>query len=135
LSFDDEAVLVLLGELSRGQSPIAACRMSHELRTPLNAIIGLTEMMVTNRGAPRDETLQKRPDAGLKFGIVRSRGQENANAPHPLASLRTRRERPRRGRAAEKRHERAAPCNRWAHGQTIAYPNWRHSIATFRPST
>ena len=27
--------------------------MSHELRTPLNAIIGLTEMMVTQRGALR----------------------------------------------------------------------------------
>jgi len=53
------------------------------------------------------ETLQERPDAGLKFQIVRSRGQENADAPHPLALLRARRERPRGSRAAEQRDERA----------------------------
>jgi|SRR6516162_1958729 hypothetical protein len=53
------------------------------------------------------ETLQERPDAGLKFQIVRSRGQENADAPHPLALLRARRERPSR-RAAEECDELAA---------------------------
>src|SRR5262249_19222961 len=53
------------------------------------------------------ETLQERPDAGLKFRIVRSRGQENADETHPLALLRARRERPRRS-AAEQRDERAA---------------------------
>ena len=53
------------------------------------------------------ETLQKRPDAGLKFGIVRSRGQENANAPHPVWMLRARRERPRRC-AAKQRDELAS---------------------------
>src|SRR5262245_38616032 len=50
------------------------------------------------------ETLQERPDAGLKFRIVRSRGQENADETHPLALLRVRSERPRR-RAAEQRDE------------------------------
>src|SRR5262245_6831847 len=50
------------------------------------------------------ETLQERAEAGLKFPIVRSRGQENANEAHLLALLRARRKRPRR-RAAEQRDE------------------------------
>src|SRR5215510_10811810 len=52
------------------------------------------------------ETLQERAEAGLKFPIVRSRGQENANEAHLLALLRAHRERPRR-RSAEQRDERA----------------------------
>ena len=51
------------------------------------------------------QPLQERPDAGLKFRIVRGRGQEYADAPHPLGLLRARRERPRRRRAAEQRDE------------------------------
>jgi hypothetical protein len=39
-------------------------------------------------------------DAGLPFRIVRGCGQEHADAPHPLALLRARGKRPRRGRAA-----------------------------------
>ena len=35
----------------------------------------------------------ERPDAGLKFRIVRGCGQEHADAPHPLGLLRARRER------------------------------------------
>src|SRR5262245_17344332 len=50
------------------------------------------------------QRLQERPDAGLIFRIVRGCGQEYADAPHPLALLRTRRERA-RGRAAEQRDE------------------------------
>src|SRR5215472_11223640 len=50
------------------------------------------------------ETLQERAEAGLKFPIVRSRGQENANEAHLLALLRARRERPRR-RTAEQTDE------------------------------
>src|SRR5215472_13846230 len=55
------------------------------------------------------ETLQERPDAGLKFWIVRRRGQENANEAHALALLPPRCERP-RGRRADKRYEVAPPC-------------------------
>src|SRR5215471_394886 len=54
------------------------------------------------------ETLQERAEAGLKFPIVRSRGQENANEAHLLALLRPRRNRPSRRRAAEQRDELAA---------------------------
>ena len=41
------------------------------------------------------QRLQERPDASLKFRIVRGRGQEHADAPHPLALLRLSRQRPR----------------------------------------
>ncbi|MGB6560087.1 MAG: hypothetical protein WBE96_22145 [Pseudolabrys sp.] len=51
------------------------------------------------------QLLQERPHPGLKFRIVRGCGQEHADAPHPLALLRTRGERPRGRRAAEKRDE------------------------------
>src|SRR5262249_39622771 len=47
------------------------------------------------------ETLQERAEAGLKFPIVRSRGQENANEAHLLALLRAHREP--RGRAPDQR--------------------------------
>src|SRR5262249_19310238 len=59
------------------------------------------------------ETLQERAEAGLKFPIVRSRGQENANEGRLLALLRARRERPRGSRAAEQRDELATfhRCN------------------------
>jgi hypothetical protein len=53
------------------------------------------------------ERLLERPEPSLKVGIVRGCGQQHANAPHPLALLRTRRQRPRR-RAAEQRDELAA---------------------------
>src|SRR5215813_4658060 len=55
------------------------------------------------------ETLQESAEAGLKFPIVRTRGQENANEAHLLALLRARRERPRSRRAAEKCDELAPP--------------------------
>src|SRR5262245_14040780 len=48
------------------------------------------------------QPLQERPDAGLKFHIVRSGGQDYADEPHPLGLLRARRKRA-RGRAAEQR--------------------------------
>src|SRR5262245_65197687 len=54
------------------------------------------------------QPLQERPDAGLKFHIVRSGGQYYADEPHPLALLRPRGGRPRRGCAAEQRDELAA---------------------------
>jgi|SRR6516162_3678365 len=58
------------------------------------------------------ETLQECAEAGLKFPIVRSRRQENANEAHLLALLRPCRERPRDRRAAEKRDELAAADHR-----------------------
>src|SRR5262249_25739381 len=55
------------------------------------------------------ETLQESAEAGLKFPIVRTRGQENANEAHLLTLLRARHERPGGCRAAEERDELAAP--------------------------
>src|SRR5215469_11696219 len=49
----------------------------------------------------------ERSDASLSFQIGRSRAHEHVDAPHPLAVLRARRERPRR-RAANERDEVAA---------------------------
>src|SRR5262249_4952767 len=50
----------------------------------------------------------ERSDASLSFRIVCGRAHEHANAAHPLALLRPRRERPRRRRAAQQRDELAA---------------------------
>src|SRR5262249_27900611 len=47
----------------------------------------------------------ERSDASLSFRIVCGRAHEHANAAHPLALLRPRRERPRRRRAAQQRDE------------------------------
>src|SRR5262249_52511187 len=55
------------------------------------------------------ETLQEGSKAGLKFPIVRSRGQENANEAHAFAVLSARRERPRGRRTSDERDELAAP--------------------------
>src|SRR5262245_46112527 len=51
------------------------------------------------------ESLQERPDASLKFRIVRGCGQEHANTPRSLGLLRARRQRPRGCRTAEQRDE------------------------------
>jgi len=51
------------------------------------------------------QRLGKRGEPRLTFGIVRSERREHADAPHPLALLRARRERPSRRRAAEQRDE------------------------------
>ena len=55
------------------------------------------------------QALQERPDQGLKIRIVRSRGYDHADAPHALALLRARRERPRRRRPTDERYELPAP--------------------------
>ena len=47
------------------------------------------------------QPLQERPEAGLKFRIVRGCGQEHADAPHALGLLRARGERPRDCRTAQ----------------------------------
>src|SRR5215510_12348149 len=51
------------------------------------------------------QALQERRVASLSFRIVRAQVHEHADAPHPLALLRMRRERPSRRRAAEQRDE------------------------------
>ena len=51
------------------------------------------------------QPLQKRCEADLALRIVRGRIHEHADAPHPLALLRARRERPCGRRAAEQRDE------------------------------
>jgi hypothetical protein len=50
----------------------------------------------------------ERRDIGLSFPVALSIPHQHANAPHPLALLRARRERPRCGRAAEQRDELAS---------------------------
>jgi len=71
------------------------------------------------------QPLQKRRETDLPCRIVRRDTQQHANAPHPLALLRPRRERPRR-RATEKRDE-VAPF------QLIEFPrfNISGSLAMF----
>ena len=59
-------------------------------------------------------------DAGLTFRIVRGCEVQHADAPHTLALLRARRERPRR-RAAEKRDELAPPHVRSQAQETALY--------------
>jgi len=51
------------------------------------------------------QALRERHEAGLSFRIVCGKGQEHADAPHPLALLRARRDRPHDRRAAEQRDE------------------------------
>src|SRR5262249_28180498 len=58
--------------------------------------------------AQQRQPLQERPDAGLKYHIIRGCVQEHADPPHALTLLRARRERPRYRSAAEQRDECAA---------------------------
>src|SRR5262249_44607423 len=55
------------------------------------------------------QSLQESGVADLCLRIVRGVGHGGADAPHALALLRARRERPRRGRADKQRYELAAP--------------------------
>ena len=54
------------------------------------------------------QPLYKRRNAGLSFRIVCGQVHKHADAPHPLALLRTRRERPRSRRATKQCDELAA---------------------------
>src|SRR5262249_32928224 len=74
---------------------------------------------------------QKGSKAGLKFPIVRSRGQEHADQPHALAVLRARRERPSRS-AAEQRDE-VATLHRCDHSITSS-ARASTVVGTSRPS-
>jgi hypothetical protein len=55
------------------------------------------------------ETLHKRRNAGLRFGVVRINSHEHADAPNPRALLRVRGERPGNGNAAKKCDKVAPP--------------------------
>src|SRR5262245_66348930 len=74
------------------------------------------------------EAPQECCDSVLSIQIVRGRGHEHANPPHPLRLLRPCRDRPRRGRAAEPRDELAPP-----HSITSSAPASRVA-GTPRPS-
>src|SRR5262249_51265847 len=78
------------------------------------------------------QPLMERREAGLIFRIVRGCGQENTDAPHTLALLPARRERPRR-RAAEKRNELAPFELIQLHPLPIESP--RNSIADCQASS
>src|SRR5262249_25360201 len=69
------------------------------------------------------------PGAHLIIGVVRHCGYEYADTPHALGLLRTRRERPRRCRTAEKREELAPP-----HSITSS-ARCRNASGMVRPST
>src|SRR5215831_2762856 len=66
---------------------------------------GVDAHVAANGPAQERQRLQERPNAGLPFQIVRSCGQEHADAPHPLALLRVRREWPCDCRAPDQRDE------------------------------
>ena len=57
---------------------------------------GIDPEVAADGPAQQRQPLQKRPDPSLKLRIVRGCVQEYADAPHALALLRARRERPRR---------------------------------------
>src|SRR5947209_556950 len=61
--------------------------------------------------APILQPLFQCAEATLPFRIVRGKALQQSDPPHALALLRTRRERPRRGRAAEKRDELATTAH------------------------
>src|SRR5262245_48542898 len=69
---------------------------------------GVDAQVVALRPPQLPQRLQERPDAGLKFRIVRGYGQEHPDAPHRVLLLRPCRERPCRRRSAEQRDELAA---------------------------
>jgi hypothetical protein len=62
---------------------------------------GVDTHVTADGPAQQRQRLLERPDAGLPFRIVRGAGHQHANAPHPFALLRTRRDRPRDRRTAK----------------------------------
>ena len=55
-----------------------------------NGPAGVESQIAADGPARLPQPLQERPDPGLKLRIVRGLGQDDADAPHPLALLRTR---------------------------------------------
>src|SRR5262245_36120592 len=79
----------------------------------------------------------ERCETGLKHRIVRGSGQEHADAPHALAPLRPRGERPRSRRHAEQRDELAADhsITSSARANTVAGTSRPSALAVLRLST
>src|SRR4029450_1037189 len=70
------------------------CRgLTNALGIPCGPAV-LDPQVATDSPAPFLQPLQKRANASLSFRIVRGQMHEHADAPHPLALLRSRRERP-----------------------------------------
>src|SRR5262245_52025627 len=69
---------------------------------------GIDLHISANGPAKRLQPLQEGSEPCLVMRIVRCCGEEHADAPHPLALLRARRQRPRSRGTAEQRDERAA---------------------------
>jgi hypothetical protein len=87
------------------------CQRSQVRRVSANfGRVGATPASVGPHVAADDpaqlpESLKERPDEGLKLRIVRGRGEEYADAPHPLGLLRAGGEGPSSRRAAEEGDE------------------------------
>jgi hypothetical protein len=70
-------------------------RVSADIVSFASSPAGVDAHVAADSSAQQSQPLQERPDAGLCFRIVRGEWQEHADAPHALALLRARRERPR----------------------------------------
>src|SRR5262249_54146609 len=77
------------------------------------------------------QRLRERQDAGLLCWIVRRKGREHANAPHPIRLLRTCRQRPCSCRTTEQRDE-FPPPHGFPQGQG-SRTNYSRSWSGFRP--
>src|SRR5262245_14886545 len=81
---------------------------------------GVDRHVAADAPAQLPQHLQECPDASLIFRIVRGCEQEHADAPDPLALLRSCRERPRDYRAAEQCDEFAPPYHSITSGRERA---------------
>jgi hypothetical protein len=75
------------------------------------------------------QSLYERREAGLCYQVIRDRIYEHADAPHPLALLRTRDDRPRQRRTAKQRDELAPPDHSITSSAATSRP-----AGTVRPS-
>src|SRR5262249_25385794 len=95
------------------------CRVSLDL-TQISTRVSMLDSDIAVLGpAERLETLAKCNDPSQHFGIVLGVWMQECDAPHALALLRTRRERPRRSRTAEQRDE-LAPFHLRGHSITLS---------------
>src|SRR5262245_54794691 len=89
-------VVVPWARMTSGASRNQLRRVAANLGDIGDGPAGVDPHVPTDRPIQHRQSLQERPDAGLKYRIARRCGHEHADAPHPLALLRTRHERPRR---------------------------------------
>jgi len=88
----------------RRQCRQLGCKFAHRFRPAVAPAIIEAEVLA-HSPTPLLQRLGKRGEPRLTFRIVRSERREHADAPHPLALLRARRDRPRSCRAADERDE------------------------------